>query len=144
MVIRKATADDFPEVLKMINEFASFQRTPEKVTISLEQMLQDQAVFNCLIAETPTKEIIGFATYFYTYFSWSGKGLYLDDLYVKNEYRNQLVGTRFLKALAKLAADEHCKKMRWQVSKWNEPAIEFYKKMGAVIDETEINCDLYL
>lgn len=144
MIIRKATVKDFPEVLAMINEFANFQRTPEKVTISLEQMLQEQHLFNCLVAETPTAEIVGFATYFYTYYSWSGKALYLDDLYVKKIYRNKLIGTQFLKALVAIAMDEHCKKIRWQVSKWNEPAIEFYKKMGAVIDETEINCDLYL
>lgn len=144
MIIRKATAADFPEVLSMINEFARFQRTPVKVTISLDQMLEEQELFRCLVAETTSGEVVGFATYFYTYYSWSGKALYLDDLYVKDVYRNQLVGTRFLQALVAIAMDEHCKKMRWQVSKWNEPAIEFYKKMGAVIDETEVNCDLYL
>lgn len=144
MIIRKATANDFPEVLHMIKEFASFQRTPEKVTINLDQMLREQALFNCLVAETPGGIIVGFATYFYTYYSWTGKALYLDDLYVKKIYRNQLVGTQFLKALMAIALDEQCIKMRWQVSKWNETAIEFYKKMGAVIDESEINCDLYL
>ena len=144
MIIRKATAADFPVVLSMIYEFADFQRTPEKVTISLEQMLEEQDLFRCLVAETTSGEVVGFATYFYTYYSWTGKALYLDDLYVKKVFRNQLIGTRFLQALVAIAMDEHCKKMRWQVSKWNETAIEFYKKMGAMIDETEINCDLYL
>ncbi len=70
--------------------------------------------------------------------------MYLDDLYVRDAYRKQSVGKKLLNAIIELAKTERCKKVRWQVSGWNTNAIEFYKKMGAVIDSTDINCDLFL
>ncbi len=78
------------------------------------------------------------------YYSWSGKALYLDDLYVKKEFRGHQIGTQLLDKLVDHANFEKCTKVRWQVSDWNKDAIEFYKKMGAKVDDTEINCDLYL
>ena len=110
----------------------------------MEQLQQDKDIFNCLVAETPTGEIVAFATYFFTYYSWTGKALYLDDLYVKKDFRNLSLGKDLLSAIISIATETSCKKVRWQVSKWNDNAIEFYKKMGAVIDDTEINCDLHL
>ncbi len=89
-------------------------------------------------------EIIGFATFYFTYNSWSGKGLYLDDLYVQEKYRKHKIGSRLLNEVIDFAKQEKCKKLRWLVSRWNIDAIEFYKKMGAVIEETEIMCDLKL
>jgi diamine N-acetyltransferase len=68
--------------------------------------------------------------------------LYLDDLYVKEEYRGKGVGQSFFDALITEAKQSGCKKMRWQVSRWNEKAIQFYKHIGATIDDVELNCDL--
>ena len=142
--IRKAKLIDFPSILSLIKEFSVFQKTPEKVTITLEQMKNDAGLFQCFIAENDAHEIIAFASFFFTYYSWTGKGLYLDDLYVKQSCRKHKIGSGLLNTIIDFAKKENCKKVRWQVSKWNENAIGFYKKMGAEVDETEINCDLKL
>ena len=144
LTIRKADEEDFPGILFLLKEFSVFQKTPEKVNITLEQMMSEKNIFQCIVGETETKEIAGFATFFFTYYSWTGKGLYLDDLYVKDSFRKQSIGKKLLDAIIDLAKKEQCKKVRWLVSGWNTNAIEFYKKMGAVIDNTEINCDLFL
>ncbi|MEO7766178.1 MAG: GNAT family N-acetyltransferase, partial [Ferruginibacter sp.] len=140
--IRKGSQQDFPAILSLIKEFAIFQKTPEKVKVSLEEMEEGKDLFQCFIAETGQHRIIGFASYFFAYYSWTGKALYLDDLYVTETFRKQKVGSLLLNALIDLANMEQCKKMRWQVSNWNANAIGFYKKIGASIDDVEINCDL--
>ena len=142
--VRKACQQDFPCILSLIKEFGIFQQTPEKVTITLEQMIESRDLFQCFVAENNNKEIAGFASFYFVYNSWSGKGIYLDDLYVTNPFRKQGIGKLLLDTIIQLAKDQQCKKLRWQVSRWNTNAIDFYKKMGAVIDETEINCDLML
>ena len=142
VTIRKAGERDFPFIFEMMKEFAVFQKTPEKVFITLDQMIRDRDIFNCLVAEVSNKEIVGFATFFFTYYSWTGKGLYLDDLYIKDRFRKQSIGKKLLYAVIDLAKKEQCKRVRWLVSGWNAEAIEFYKKMGAVIETTEYICDL--
>ncbi len=142
ITIRKADQNDFPHILTLINEFAIFQKTPHKVSITLEQMQKDKAFFQCFVAETQDQEILGFASFYFTFYSWSGKGLYLDDLYVTQLYRHQNIGAQLLNAVIDLAKTEHCKKLRWQVSSWNSTAIKFYQKMGATIDAVDINCEL--
>ncbi len=142
--IRKANQQDFSAILFLIKEFAIFQKTPEKVTITLEQMIASESLFRCFLAETIDKKIAGFASFYFVYNLWSGKGLYLDDLYVTDAFRKQGIGKLLLEVIIQSAKDEQCKKLRWQVSKWNDNAVDFYKKMGAVIDDTEINCDLLL
>ncbi|MEP7144451.1 MAG: GNAT family N-acetyltransferase, partial [Ferruginibacter sp.] len=144
ITIRKAGQHDFPAILSLINEFALFQKTPAKVTITLEQMEKEKGFFQCFVAETDQHTIIGFASFFIAYYSWTGKALYLDDLYVTESYRNKKIGAQLLNAVIDLAKKEQCKKLRWQVSNWNENAIGFYKKIGATIDDVEINCDLEL
>jgi GNAT superfamily N-acetyltransferase len=144
ITIRKADQKDFPGILSLIKEFALFQKAPGKVTITLEQMENEKDYFQCFVAETGGHTIIGFASYFFAYYSWTGKALYLDDLYVTELYRRQKIGARLLNTIIDLAKKEQCKKLRWQVSSWNENAIGFYKKLGASIDDVEINCDLDL
>ncbi len=144
ITIRKAGVRDFPIIFSLIKEFSIFQKTPGKVTATLDQMVKDENIFQCLVAENVDKEIIAFATFFFTYYSWSGKGLYLDDLYVKDAYRKKAIGKKLLDAIINIAKEEDCKKVRWQVSEWNKNAIDFYNKMGAVVDGTDINCDLLI
>ncbi len=141
VLIRKANEHDFPVVLALIKEFSEFQKTPAKVTITLDEMIEEKNVFQCLIAEVE-KEIVGFATFFFAYYSWTGKGLYLDDLYVKETFRKQSIGKKLLDSVISIAKIEQCKRVRWQVSGWNSNAIDFYKKLGAIVDGTDINCDL--
>ena len=142
--IRPANEMDFPEIFSLITEFSVFQGTPEKVSITVDQMQENKELFNCLVTETKDKHIIGFASFFFAYYSWSGKALYLDDLYVKETFRNQAIGKMLFDAVLVYAKNNHCNKMRWLVSKWNTNAIGFYKSIGANIDETELTCDLTL
>ena len=144
ITIRPAHEMDFPEIFSLITEFSIFQGTPEKVSITVEQMQENKELFNCLVAETKDKHIIGFASFFFAYYSWSGKALYLDDLYVKETFRNQAIGKMLFDAVLVYAKNNHCNKMRWLVSKWNTNAIGFYNSIGANIDETELTCDLTL
>ncbi len=142
--IRKAAPADFEDIFFLIKEFAAFQQTANKVSITVEQMHVDKNLFQCFVATTGDDKIIGFATFFFAYYSWSGKALNLDDLYVTQQFRKQGIGKMLLDEVIALAKKEDCKKLRWQVSGWNTNAISFYKKIGASIDGTDINCDLYL
>jgi GNAT superfamily N-acetyltransferase len=142
--IRKGIEPDFSSIYSLLKEFAEFQKTPERVMITLEQMIQEKDLFRCFVAETEDNRIVGVASFFFAYYSWSGKAIYLDDLYVQPKWRKLSIGKQLLNAVIDHAKEERCKKLRWQVSKWNTNAIDFYKSMGAEIDDVEINCDLYL
>ena len=142
--IREATTKDYPSIYLLLKEFSAFQQTPDKVTITPERMIEEKNLIHCLVAVNPEGVIIGFASYFFAFYSWSGKALYLDDLYVCADYRRQKIGTQLLQKVLRLAKETGCWKVRWQVSKWNDPAISFYKKIGAVVDDVESNCDLLL
>src|SRR3954464_6064252 len=142
IVIRKATESDFPSVFSLIMELAEFQGTPERVLNSVQQMKEEQDIFQCLVAETDSKEIVGIASYFFAYYTWVGKSLYLDDLYVKPSHRGLKIGSLLLNETFRVAKAENCKRVRWLVSKWNADAIRFYKKIGAEIDEEALVCDV--
>ena len=142
-LVRKAQPADFEEVHSLIKAFAHFIGTPETVRITTEQMRRDKDHFHCFIAEDRGR-IIGFATYFIAYYSWTGKAVYLDDLYVLEDHRGQGIGTTLFDAVKQEGQALDCVKMRWQVSNWNHKARAFYESKGAQIDEVEINCDLVL
>lgn len=142
ITIRPVDIADFPQIVDLFKEFALFEKLPEKMLNSVDRMTAEKEFFHCFVAETADKKIIGYASYFFGYYTWIGKSLYMDDLYVKPEYRGMQVGTRLIQEVIALAKTSDCHKLRWQVSQWNKPAIEFYRKLGAVIDHTEQNCDL--
>ena len=139
--IRKATSADFPAILLLIKELADFEKAPDKVTNTVEQMEAEQDLFRCFVAENKEYGIVGMALYFFAYYTWVGKSLYLDDIYVKKEFRGHKIGTELLKKVFEVANEENCKRVRWQVLNWNKPAIEMYRKCGAVIDAEWLNCD---
>jgi GNAT superfamily N-acetyltransferase len=143
MEIRKAGSDDFEAIYLLITEFASFIKTPEKVITTPAQMVNDKDYFNCFVAVEKNK-IVGFASYFIAYYSWTGKTVYLDDLYVSEKYRGLGFGSKLLDKIIETAREENCSKVKWQVSNWNDKAIGFYKMRGATIDDVEINCELKL
>lgn len=142
ITIRKATEKDFLAILLLIRELAEFERASEQVTNSVPQMEQEEEFFQCYVAETADKEIVGMALYFFAYYTWVGKSLYLDDLYVKESFRGQQIGSALLNKILEIAKKENCKRVRWQVLNWNKPAIEMYRKCGAGIDDAWINCDV--
>lgn len=138
--IRTATEDDFQEILLMIKALAAFEKAPEKVTNTVELMKREQDLFHCFVAETDSGEIAGMAVYFFAYYTWVGKSLYLDDIYVKESFRKHKIGTELLKKIFEVANLEECKRVRWQVLNWNKAAIQLYSKSGAEIDDEWLNC----
>jgi len=138
--IRKGEEQDFPAVLDLIKELALFEKAPEKVTNTVEQMQKEQDLFELFVVEN-NGEIVAMALYYFSYYTWVGKSLYLDDLYVKQEYRGNGIGQELIKELFKVAQKEDCSRVRWQVLDWNQAAIDLYNKMGANLDGEWINCD---
>ena len=140
--IRSSVEADFPAVLSLVKELAVYQQTPEKVLVDVDQMIEEKEYFRCLVAENDQGEIIGIASYFFAYYTWVGKSLYLDDLVVKQSERGQGIGSKLLDAIINIAKQENCKRVRWLVSEWNHPSIEFYKKRGVEMDTESYVCDL--
>jgi GNAT superfamily N-acetyltransferase len=138
--IRKASEKDFPQILDLIKELALFEKSPDKVTNTVELMHAEKEYFHCFVAETDTKDIIGIALYFFAYYTWVGKSLYLEDLYVKESYRRHKTGSALLKKIFEVANAENCKRVRWQVLNWNKTAIAMYSKSGAEINDEWLNC----
>lgn len=145
--IRHATPEDMPSVWGMVMDLATYEKAPEQVVTTPEQMVKDgfgeQPLFQCLVAENENKDIIGIALYYYAYSTWKGKMMYLDDLIVNETYRRQNIGEMLLKALMEEAKKENAQQMRWHVLDWNTPAIRFYQKIGAELDSEWIMCKLY-
>jgi GNAT superfamily N-acetyltransferase len=139
--IRKAFEQDFGKILELIKELATFEKAPDKVTNTTELMLAEKEYFQCFVAETDSKDIVGMAIYFFAYYTWVGKSLYLEDLYVKESFRQQKIGSALLKKVMETAKAENCKRVRWQVLNWNETAIQMYKKSGASLDDEWLNCN---
>ena len=141
--IRKGVKSDLPDVLKLIKELAKFEKAPDEVENTIERMelegFGSRPYFEFFVAEVDSN-IVGLALYFFSYSTWKGKSLYLDDLIVQKEYRGEGIGTQLFNELLKVAKESNCGKVHWQVLDWNEPAIEYYKKIGSEFDEEWINC----
>jgi GNAT superfamily N-acetyltransferase len=133
--IRPARVEDVPIVLELIRDLATYERAPDEVVATEEQLIDvlfgEQAVAEVLLA-FEEKSPVGFAVYFYNFSTWLGRpGLYLEDLFVKPEKRGKGYGRALLVELAKIARDRGCGRMEWAVLDWNEPAINFYRALGA-------------
>ncbi|MCU0363768.1 MAG: GNAT family N-acetyltransferase [Bacteroidales bacterium] len=140
ITIRVAHKEDFPSVLALIKELAEFERSLDEVTNTVELMRKEQEHFRCFVAETGDKEIIGIALYFFAYYTWVGKSLYLEDIIVKKEFRGKKIGTALMEKIFEVARAEDCKRIRWQVLDWNSTAIGMYRKLGARVDNEWLNC----
>ncbi len=133
--IHPARIEDVPIILKLIRDLATYERAPNDVTATEEELI------DVLFGERPAAEVllafegqsaVGFAVYFYNFSTWLGRpGLYLEDLFVKPEKRGKGYGRALLIELAKIARERDCGRMEWAVLDWNEPAIKFYRALGA-------------
>jgi GNAT superfamily N-acetyltransferase len=132
--IRAATIQDVALLRTMIRELAEFEHGLEMVTIREEDLARDgfgeNPRFCALIAEWGA-EPAGYAFFFRSFSTWAGRGLFLEDLFVRERFRGQGIGQALLARVARVAADEKCFGMRWEVLDWNERAIEMYKALGA-------------
>jgi GNAT superfamily N-acetyltransferase len=133
--IRAATEDDVPLILSLIKELAEYERLSHEV-VATEENLCDS-----LFGERPVAEVLlgylgddpaGFALFFHNFSTFLGKpGIYLEDLYVRPEHRRSGVGRALLTHIARLAMERNCGRLEWSVLDWNEPAIRFYRGIGA-------------
>ncbi|WP_085516747.1 GNAT family N-acetyltransferase [Marivirga sericea] len=141
--IRRATEKDIPRTLELIQELAVYEREPNAVVIDVEELTKDgfgeNPAYGLFVAETE-KEIVGIALYYFRYSTWNGKVLYLEDLIVTESERGNGYGRKLLNAILQEADEQSCRLCTWQVLDWNEPSIEFYKAIGADLDEGWINC----
>ena len=133
--IRPATAADIPQILGFIRALAAYEREPDAVMATEEDLLRDgfgpNPFYSCLIAEHDGRQA-GFALYFFNYSTWLGRpGLYLEDLFVEPEFRGLGIGKALLERVAAIAVEKGCPRLQWEVLDWNTPAIEFYRAMGA-------------
>ncbi len=144
--IRFATADDAQVIHVFIQGLAEYEREPDAVRAtpsSIKAQLQLQRPpFECLLAESDG-EVQGFALFFHNYSTWRGKqGIYLEDLYVPDQYRGSGVGKLLLSTLARIAQNRGCSRLEWQVLDWNQPAIDFYENLGAKVMNGWLPCRL--
>ncbi|MFT2010799.1 N-acetyltransferase family protein [Pontibacter sp. 13R65] len=143
VTVRKGILEDLPQAHSLIKELALFERAPQEVTNTLEDMERDgfgeNHIFSFFVAEKGD-QIIGMALYYIAYSTWKGKTLYLEDLIVTEKERRNGVGKKLFDAVAQEAKDTNAKRFAWQVLEWNEPAIAFYKQIGATLDSEWINC----
>ncbi len=133
---------DHKQLAALFREFAEFEKLPHRMVNSVERMASEAEYLNGFTAKNAAGEILGYATCFFAYYTWIGKSLYMDDLYVRPGYRRQGLGSRLIGEVIEFARANGCHKLRWQVSSWNTPAIGFYRAMGAQIDDVERNCDM--
>ena len=132
--MRAANADDVPLLRKMILEFATFERLEKYVTVTEETLLRDgfgeHPRYRALLPEWNGKPA-GYAFFYGFYSSFAGPGMFLEDIYVREEFRGKGIGKALMAEVAALALREGFWAMRWEVLNWNQPAIDFYKKLGA-------------
>jgi GNAT superfamily N-acetyltransferase len=135
-MIRPATVADTPAIAALIRALAEYERLAGEVTMDEDRLRE------CLFGPRPFAEVLlaeeagavaGFALFFHNFSTFVGKpGIYLEDLFVRPEYRGLGLGKQLLQAIAQLAVERGCGRLEWSVLDWNEPAIGFYQSLGAV------------
>lgn len=135
ITIRTASRADVPLILDLIRELADYERAPHEAIATSDDLLRDgfsdQPKFRVVVAEW-NGNVAGFALFFNNYSTWRGRpGIYLEDLFVRPEFRRRGVGRALLVHLAQVAVREGCARFEWAVLNWNTPAIDFYRSLGA-------------
>lgn len=134
--IRNAKKNDMPRVLELIKELALFEKEPEAVEVTVEDLHKDgygdNPRFHCFVAEVNSK-VEGIALVYNRYSTWKGKAIHLEDLIVSEAMRGTGMGTALLDEVIIYAHRHGVKRVNWEVLDWNEPAIDFYEKKGAKV-----------
>lgn len=151
MNIRKGNPEDMNAVLGLIQELADFEKEPDAVLITVDDLIRDgfgsSPLFHVFVAEVDTdpndseqgKQIVGIALYYYRYSTWKGKTIHLEDLVIKEKMRGTGLGYALYSEIIKQAKKDKVRRIDWNVLDWNTPAIEFYEKSGAkVLDEWRV------
>ncbi|QGK76671.1 GNAT family N-acetyltransferase [Flavobacterium sp. SLB02] len=143
MNIRKGNPEDMESVLGLIQELAIFEKEPEAVVITVDDLVRDgfgeKPLFNVFVAEiqdeSGNKEIVGIALYYYRYSTWKGKTIHLEDLIVKEKMRGTGLGSALYAEIMKQGKKDNVRRIEWNVLAWNTPAVKFYQNSGAKILE---------
>lgn len=146
ITIRKAVKADCSRMMELIQELAIYEKAPDEVTVRFDHFVDsgfgDNPVWWAFVAETDGK-VQAFALYYIRYSTWNGQRMYLEDLLVTEELRGQGMGKLLFKQLIAEAKLKKYSGIAWQVLDWNEPAINFYKKLDGVnFDAGWINCSM--
>lgn len=141
--IKKAEEKDIPIILELVNKLALFERAPQEVAVTEKDYID-----NGFRSETPLFEsniayfdgrVAGFSLWYYRFSTWKGKRLYVEDIYIEEEFRGKGIGKKLLDLAIKEAKMKNCTGMMWQVLDWNVAAIEFYKKYDVKLDYEWVN-----
>jgi GNAT superfamily N-acetyltransferase len=136
MTVRKGTKEDVQAILDLIIELAVFEKEPDAVVVTQEDLIRDgfsdNPLFHTFVAENDDK-IIGMALYYYRYSTWKGKTIHLEDLIVKENQRGIGAGLALYTEIIKQGKKDNVRRIEWNVLDWNENAIKFYEKSGAKI-----------
>jgi GNAT superfamily N-acetyltransferase len=151
ITIRKAIQADCHRMMELVKELAVYEKAPDEITVQFDHFVEsgfgEKPVWWALVAETThpdgLKEVQAFALYYIRYSTWKGQRMYLEDLLVTEKLRGQGIGKQLFDQLIEEAKIKKYNGIAWQVLDWNEPAINFYKKLGSVqFDATWMNCSL--
>ncbi|WP_286914450.1 GNAT family N-acetyltransferase [Flavobacterium sp. UBA4197] len=136
MTIREGRKEDMPAVLDLIQELATFEKEPDAVVITAEDLVRDgfgdRPLFKTFIAEVDS-EIVGMALYYHRYSTWKGKTIHLEDLIVKEKMRGTGLGHALYAEIIKQGKKDNVRRIEWAVLDWNQNAIAFYEKSGAKV-----------
>ncbi|MBI3132936.1 MAG: GNAT family N-acetyltransferase [Acidobacteria bacterium] len=144
LTIRPAVPADIPLILAYIGELAEYEKAPEAAVAKAEDLrvhlFGERPLAFVEMAEWEGRPA-GFAFWFFNFSTWEGKpGLYLEDLWVRPEFRGFGIGKSLLRHLARLAVAKGCTRYQWQVLDWNTPAIDFYEAQGAGVMREWLTC----
>ncbi|XP_063786747.1 thialysine N-epsilon-acetyltransferase [Pseudophryne corroboree] len=141
--VRAAELGDCQEIMRMIQELADYEKLPDQVKITAQDLLRDgfgetAPLFRCLVAECEDEDrmaagpqLAGYALTYFIYSTWEGRSLYLEDLYVTPQYRGKGIGSKLMSAVAESCLSLGCARLQLSVLDWNQTAISFYKSRGA-------------
>lgn len=145
MKIREGQKEDMPAVLTLIKELAAFEKEPEAVIITVDDLIRDgfgeNPLFHTFVASInddskdskQTEQIVGVALYYYRYSTWKGRTIHLEDLIVKEKMRGSGIGKALYKEVIAQGKKDNVNRIEWAVLDWNTTAIDFYEKSGAKV-----------
>ncbi|MDX5428848.1 MAG: GNAT family N-acetyltransferase [Bacteroidota bacterium] len=133
--IRPIQEEDIPGVFRLVQQLALYEKAPEQVTLTVERMISDlkKGYFRGFVLDLEG-QIIGMAIYYPRYSTWKGLTYHLEDFIVDEPYRRNGFGKRLFDAVAEVALRDGVHRFEWEVLEWNEPALDFYRKVGASLD----------
>ncbi|HEY6159654.1 MAG TPA: GNAT family N-acetyltransferase [Bacteroidia bacterium] len=145
ITVRKGYKEDIPAVLGLVKELAAYEKAPNDVMVTVEDMERDgfgdDPIFSFFVAEAGEK-VVGMALYYIKYSTWKGRCVFLEDIIVTENFRRYKIGKQLFEAVVLAAMKMKARRLEWQVLDWNTPAIKFYEKYDAQFLKEWLSCRL--